>query len=139
MGRPRIILFAFAGTMALVGAVWCCRPGSDPIVHGYLRSEDIPQIQRAIQRDRWEVSKSSLESGHLKVFLSMCIPDTAFGRVQEIGSLPNRSINGFGSSITNPSKCAYVLSSSWCSRGSDKYALERTTNGWEVTSFGYQP
>ena len=138
--KRRIILLAIAGAIGLVAAVsgLSRRAGPEATVQGYLRPEDVPQIQRAVRRDRWEVAKACLTSRKFKLFFGLYIPDTAFGRVREIGSLLYRTAIGLGPSITNASSRAYALSDGWYSRRSVKYALERTTNWWEVTSFGYQ-
>ena len=134
----RVITFAIGAV--LLGAtlfMLTSRGGPPPTVKGYLRAEDPSQIQRAIRRERWERTRACASKHEFKLFFGSCLPDLALGRVREIGSLPDRSLDGFGLSLTNPSSRAYALCGVACSRKLMKYGLQRTTNGWEVFSFGW--
>lgn len=140
MKSRRIILLAIAAATVLGAAALGLsrRVSPETTVQGCLTPEDVPEIQRAVRRDRWEVTKACFTSRNFNLFFGLCVPDDAFGRVREIGSIPDRAFIGFGASVTNTSSRAYALSGGWYSHRSVKYALERTTNGWEVTSFGCQ-
>src|SRR5438094_8961861 len=91
------------------------------------RSADIP-VDIPV-RSRWEITKACLAKHEFKWALGLCIPDTALGRVREIGSIPDHPAIGFGSSITNPSSRAYVLSGGWHSRRTVKYLSGQRTDG----------
>jgi hypothetical protein len=133
-----MVTFAVAaGILAATAFGLASRPARQPKIRGYLRPEDPAQIQRAVRRDRWQITRACAGKREFKLLFGLCLPDMALGRIIEIGSLPDRSIHGFGLSITNPSSRAYALSGGWYSRKSVQYGLNHTTNGWEVLSFGY--
>jgi hypothetical protein len=135
--RRRVIFLATTSVAALVISLSILShcTGPQARVEGNWRAEDVSQIQRAVRRDRWEVAKACLVDRNLKLFFGLCVPDTAFGRVREIGPIPDHFAIGFGASDTNPSSRAYVLSGGWYSRRSIQYGLVRTTNEWKVTSW----
>jgi hypothetical protein len=133
VGVSAAVIFA-----ATTGIVLASRSGPAPIVKGYLRPEDPAQIERAIRRERWEIARGCAAKHEFKLFFGLCVPDLALGHIREVGSLPDRSADGAGRSITNWSMRAYALSGRRSSAKAVKYGLRRDTNGWEVITFGYQ-
>ena len=138
--QRRTTTFAIGGGVVLAAVLLALnhRVGPPPVVHGYLRPEDPGQISRTVRHSRWEVTRMYAATHNFKGLFGLCIPDLALGRITEIGSLPDRTVDGFGLSLTNPSSCAYALSGGWYSRKLVLYGLQRTTNGWEVLSIGYK-
>ena len=118
--------------LAVAGMVLFTRVRSQFAIKGHLRNEDPPLIQQAVSRYRWRTARETLANHDIKFLFSSCFRLVETGCVCEIGSMPDRPLNGWGLSVTNPSSRAYALATESYSHKSIQYLLTLTTNGWEV-------
>jgi len=141
MRRRRIIIPIALVILAMTGIVVFDRmttvtvtvKAERPIL---LRTQDVSLIEQAVRRARWSVAQDMLMQHQFRLFFSGCIPDLAFGHVCEIGSLPDRIIDGLPADFDSTS--AYAVSRHRFEKNGVRYALQLTNNNWEVVIFGHE-
>ena len=112
--------------------IWCRAGTSSPNVKGHFTPEDIRQIRRVVQHDRWSILMSTVGGGTFKSSFNIWMADIAFARVVEIGPCdPPFVINGV---IVTNAVGAYVLSRGVFQNRTLKYQLAQTAAGWRTTS-----
>ncbi len=124
--RPLIVLALAATLVAAAVFGLSRRAGSGPTVKGALNHEDVPEIQRAVRRGRWQLARLLLQKGEFRMFFRTCIPELTLSRVLEVGSM-----DPFPPGTSR----AYAYAGGWYSSKTNIYLLELTPSGWKVEHF----
>lgn len=135
--RKVVVLLAGAGCLGLLGILVARSSAPAVTVKGNLTPEDVQQITMSVGTKRCEIARTCMSKRELKQLFGLIIPDIAVGHVREIGLIPERSRSLSDVTGTNRTALAYALSGGRCSPRGVLYGLQRTTNGWEVVSYGY--
>jgi hypothetical protein len=119
----------------MVGTVVFCRMSTGTVTVNarppiLLRSQDVFLIKQSVQLARWNVAQDMRRDHQFKMLFTGCIPDVAFGHVCEIGSLPDRIIEGVPATFF--SSRAYAVSRNCFGKQGVRYVLQLTNNNWVV-------
>jgi hypothetical protein len=135
MRRQRIIISIASVILVMVGIVVFCRMSTGTVTVKaeppiLLRSNDVSLIEQSVQLSRWNVAQEMLTQHQFKMLFTGCIPDLTLGHVCEIGSLPDRIIEGLPANFY--SSCAYAVSRNRFEKQGVRYVLQLTNSNWKV-------
>jgi hypothetical protein len=133
--RIALLVTGAIAVLAMTGLVLSSLGSHRVVVTGHLKPEDPLQIQRAVSRYRWVMVRETLMEHDFKFLFSAHFVELAVGQIRELGSEDDRTINGFGWSLTNAylSWRAYAILAAPRFERSFRYRLTRATNGWAVS------
>ena len=99
-------------------------------IKGAMDAADVARIEDEVRRLRLGTIRESVMKGNYRLFLGLCLPEFS-SKGREVGFIDAREPESADETPrSNGPHRVYYLS------GRYRYELARTTNGWEVFSFG---